>query len=313
MKIQNLEYILEIAQLGSISKAGERYGLSQPNLSGILKSAEDELGYQIFYRTNRGIEVTEKGNLFLAFARNTVNDYKKMTSEINGKAYHRLNISSCYLYFVEEVFQTFCSKYSSTSADYLSLTIDNTSAETIVENVYLNKSDMGMILIPKAALDSFTQLCKRKELKVSIIDDFNYYIHLRTEHPLLEDDSPILSKLADYPCVEFARNTTTAELDIEYLKYVNPDKYIHVDDRDTRYRIVGSSNAYSIGIGLYPSMREKYNIQSIQLNNICYDLVCIQKAAIFETKEIKEFKNILKQTIAKIEEYDNIPHMTAQV
>lgn len=65
MQIKQLEYVQEIARQGNITRAAEKLYISQQTLSEILKSLENELGFQIFERTKRGVIPTEKGNHFL--------------------------------------------------------------------------------------------------------------------------------------------------------------------------------------------------------------------------------------------------------
>ena len=64
MNIQQLTYIVEIAKCNSISRAAEYLFVSQPALSQQIRNLEKELGYCVFRRTRKGLELTEKGNLF---------------------------------------------------------------------------------------------------------------------------------------------------------------------------------------------------------------------------------------------------------
>lgn len=65
MNLNYFQYLVEVANIGSISKAAEKNFVSQPYLSGIIKKMEDEVGFLIFKRTNLGIELTEKGEIFI--------------------------------------------------------------------------------------------------------------------------------------------------------------------------------------------------------------------------------------------------------
>ena len=63
MTLKQLEYFLEIARMGSVSKAAQMLNISQPPLSMQLKALEDELGVPLFNRTKRGLEITPEGLL----------------------------------------------------------------------------------------------------------------------------------------------------------------------------------------------------------------------------------------------------------
>ena len=65
MKIQQLEYVIAIAQEGSITRAAKQLFQAQPNISIALKELEAELGIQIFNRTPNGMVLTPEGEEFL--------------------------------------------------------------------------------------------------------------------------------------------------------------------------------------------------------------------------------------------------------
>lgn len=74
MNIQNLRYLLEIAQRGSVTAAAKVLYLSQPRLSKILAETERKYGVAIFKRENNGLTPTEAGQKFLKIARDIVEE-----------------------------------------------------------------------------------------------------------------------------------------------------------------------------------------------------------------------------------------------
>ena len=74
MNIQNLRYLLEIAQRGSVTAAAKVLYLSQPRLSKILAETEQKYGVAIFKRENNGLTPTEAGRKFLKIARDIVEE-----------------------------------------------------------------------------------------------------------------------------------------------------------------------------------------------------------------------------------------------
>ena len=72
MTLQNLRYIISIAETGSITEASKRLFISQPSLSNAVKEVEKEIHFPIFTRTSRGITVTAKGLEFIGYARQVI-------------------------------------------------------------------------------------------------------------------------------------------------------------------------------------------------------------------------------------------------
>ena len=56
-----------VAELQSISRAAERLGYVQPNISQRIKNLEDELGVKILKRNNRGVTLTEEGDVLFDY------------------------------------------------------------------------------------------------------------------------------------------------------------------------------------------------------------------------------------------------------
>lgn len=67
MTLNQLKYVIEIARTGSINKAASNLFISQPVLSASIKSLETECGKPLFSRSNRGIELTPFGKVFLSY------------------------------------------------------------------------------------------------------------------------------------------------------------------------------------------------------------------------------------------------------
>ena len=72
MRIEYLEYLLEVARSKSISAAAKRLYLSQTSLSAIVNSLVKELNIKIFQRTHKGIVLTAEGEQALELAADIV-------------------------------------------------------------------------------------------------------------------------------------------------------------------------------------------------------------------------------------------------
>jgi DNA-binding transcriptional LysR family regulator len=61
VRIEQLEYIAEVARLGSFRRAAESLHVSQPALSGSVRSLERELGVDLLERGRHGARVSDSG------------------------------------------------------------------------------------------------------------------------------------------------------------------------------------------------------------------------------------------------------------
>ena len=72
MTLQQLRYVITVAQKGSISEAAKELFISQPSLSNAIKELEKEMKIIIFSRTNKGIIISYEGLEFLGYARHVL-------------------------------------------------------------------------------------------------------------------------------------------------------------------------------------------------------------------------------------------------
>ena len=70
MTLRDMDFILELAQTQNFNRAAENLFTAQPTFSYHIKAVEDELGFQIFTRTNKGAVLTPAGAQFCVTLRN---------------------------------------------------------------------------------------------------------------------------------------------------------------------------------------------------------------------------------------------------
>ncbi|WP_044640065.1 LysR family transcriptional regulator [Risungbinella massiliensis] len=83
MESHDLRIFKHVAELKSISKAAEKLGYVQPNVSQRIKVLEDELGVRLFMRNNRGVTLTKEGNILLEYTNQIISLMDKAKSKIN--------------------------------------------------------------------------------------------------------------------------------------------------------------------------------------------------------------------------------------
>ncbi len=64
-----LRYFVKLAEVGHMGKAAQMLGVSQPNLSMVIRRLEEKLGVNLFDRVGRGIVLNDYGKTFLRYAR----------------------------------------------------------------------------------------------------------------------------------------------------------------------------------------------------------------------------------------------------
>ena len=76
MKIEQIQQIIEVAQVGSINRASQNLYIAQSTLSSSIKCVETELRQKLFIRTQKGIEQTEFGKIFVKYGETILEAYQ---------------------------------------------------------------------------------------------------------------------------------------------------------------------------------------------------------------------------------------------
>jgi len=92
-----LRTFVAVAEEQHLTRAAERLHVSQSAASAHVRAVEDNLGSQLFARTNRGLELTRAGQLLLKKAKNLLNEealFVSFARELRGKMEGNLTVSA---------------------------------------------------------------------------------------------------------------------------------------------------------------------------------------------------------------------------
>lgn len=154
MELRHLRYFAAVAQSGSFTHAATALGIQQPPLSLQIRDLERELGYPLFRRLPRGVELTEGGAVFLEEALAILAAVKSGIARASQVAHGAAGslvlgfTSSAVLHrFTPDLIRRYREAYPG-----VELVIHENNAAAVTEAVAARKIDVGFIRRPVSEL-----------------------------------------------------------------------------------------------------------------------------------------------------------------
>lgn len=258
MTIQNLKYMLEIADNCSISKAARKLFVSQSTLSAAVKEIEEDLGVTLFSRTNRGVTLTYDGEDFIRYAREIVEQTQYLEQRYHARKSlpMRFAVSTQHLPFVV---RAFIHVFQETDSETYDMAIRECDTNSVIHDVAGNKSELGILAIPESHIRTIERLLSSYEIDFEEMDRIQNYVFFRKSHPLAEKKEILMKDLEEYPFVTYDQEIETSHFSEEPLFYQLLSKNLHVCDRCTKIALVRNTDCFSIGPDLTNSNADTFH------------------------------------------------------
>ncbi len=266
MTIQQLKYIVTVAQKGKINEAARTLFISQPSLTNAIHELEKELGFDIFNRTNRGIAATTRGTKFLSYARQVVEQMSLLEStflETVPEKQH-FQVSTQHYSFVVDAFVNFLKEVDYKEYD---VTLRECRTAEIIEDVKNARSQLGFLYISSFNEKVIQKFIKDNHLEFKPLFEAKPHIFINKDHPLASKGLVDLSDLAEYPYLSFEQGEYNSFYFAEEILSTNiRDKVIRVSDRATLFNLLIGLNGYTISTGIISKELNGESIISRPLN-----------------------------------------------
>ena len=219
MKLQQLEYVIAIAQAGSITAAAKNLYQAQPNISIALKELESEINMQIFWRTPNGMVLTPEGENFLLRAKDIVESMHSLEAEYTNRPDDGVflkiatGISSC-------VSVALCQWIENIPhEEKVRISLKEASTNSIIDEICNGKADIGIFRVPESQLEMYKEQIGNRRLSCSVLATFQMCLLLNKDHPLASRENITFDDLADYTEITNGDD----EMDLFGRTFVNPE------------------------------------------------------------------------------------------
>ena len=266
MKLQQLRYVVKVAECGSITEASRRLFVSQPSITASIRDLENEMGVHIFERTNKGVIVSEEGETFLGYSRQVLDQADLLEGKYKGTSEQVPHFSvSCQHYsFAVNAFVDVIREFDAARYDF---TLREEQTHEIIEDVAHMKSELGILYLSEHNREVIERMLAANELVFEGLFCATPHVFVCADHPLADHASVTLEDLEDYPFLSYEQGSYNSFYYSEELTSTfERRKNIRVRDRATLFNLAMGLNGYTVCSGVISHELNGPGIISIPLD-----------------------------------------------
>lgn len=266
MTLQQLKYVVEVADKGSITEAAKSLFVSQPSLSASIRELETETATTIFVRNSRGILLTPDGAEFLGYARQVVQQAALMEDKYiaHSASKQRFSVSAQHYSFTSGAFIELVRAQGGESYEF---SLREGKTYDIITDVRTGRSEMGVLYLCSFNEAVISKMLRESNLVFSELFAAKPHIFVGRNNPIAQKMQVSLEDLQPLPCLTYEQGDQNAfYFSEEILSTLNHDKSIKVTDKGTIIDLMVGTNGYTISSGICPSYLRGEDIVSIPLD-----------------------------------------------
>jgi DNA-binding transcriptional LysR family regulator len=266
MTIQQLKYIIKVAETGSITEAAKALFISQPSLSNAIREIEKEAGLTIFTRSRQGIALTKEGLEFLGYARNVVQQMELLEDKYitNASKKIRFAVSTQHYTFTSNAFVEMIERFGQERYEFI---LNETQTRQIMEDVKNRFSDLGVLFISQENEAVIRKELAERNLEFHELFSAKPHAFMSVTHPLAARTAVTLEDLKPYPRLNFIQGSFASSYWSEELfSSQETEKQIRISDRGAIVNLMIGMDAYTISSGIFPSYLQGDEIVAVPVN-----------------------------------------------
>lgn len=250
MTFIQLHYLIKIAETNSMNKAAEQLYVSQPSLTSSMKELETELGITLFYRSGRGVTLTNEGTEFLLYAKQIYGQYESVLEKYGqgGARKKKFGVSTQHYSFAVKAFVDMAKEFDMSRYEFA---VRETMTAEVIRDVSTMKSEIGILYLCDFNRKMIEKLLKSANLEFHHLIECQAYVYLWKNHPLAGEKSICFKQLEGYPCLSFEQGDNSSFYFAEEILSTNEyQQVIKANDRATMLNLMVGLNGYTLCSGI---------------------------------------------------------------
>lgn len=222
--IRQLQYFVTSAKLGSFSEAAQALYTSQPHVSMVVRSLEQELGMTLLERKARGVSLTENGERIYAYAGNILKNAELISLASMQKDKKLFSVASNPSSRMAALFAEFVTAHEPDGSQFR---YREGGVEQIMDWVSGHEAELGFIFFPLHKRAAFHYLLEHKNLEFTMLAVSGLVLYAGAHSPFYGMESIPPSRLGELCFVQMEEDFfTLLELSEGLLSDVLPGRML---------------------------------------------------------------------------------------
>lgn len=250
MTLQQLKYVITVAETGTITEAANKLYISQPSLTNAIHELEKEVSITIFNRTNKGITLSKEGDDFLGYARQVLEQAAILEDKYKRTPGGKKNfcVSTQHYSFAVNAFVDLIKEYGQDDYDF---SLRETQTYEIIDDVAKMRSELGILFLNEFNETVLTKILKSHELIFHPLFTARPHVFISRSHPLAHNTVITNEELEAYPYLSFEQGEHNSfYFSEEIFSPSERRKNIRVRDRATLFNLLIGLNGYTVCSGV---------------------------------------------------------------
>ncbi|MFC3884321.1 LysR family transcriptional regulator [Bacillus songklensis] len=241
MDIRQLQYFYEVAKQKSFTKAAAVLHISQPSLSKMVKSLEDEIGIKLIDRSGKRIQLTDAGEIVFQQSEAVL----RSLGDLSNSLYDLMNLKRGTIKFgippiIGTLFFPRIIKSFHDSYPLIHIQMIEFGAKKMERIVEQGEVDVGVVLLPVDETIFEAIPFAKEQLQVVV----------HKEHPLAEKGVIPLTDLKDESFIMFHEDFSMH--DIIYNECLRAGFQPKIAYESSQWDFIGEMVAANLGVALFP-------------------------------------------------------------
>ena len=303
MTIQQLQYILEVNRVGTITQAAKNLFVSHSSVSNAIRALEEELGFPVFDRSWQGAVPTRQGAKVLEHAR-LICEHQKLILQ-TGQAQRSVCIETGVWSPLAYVFAQLadqCRDEELSLCQQHKTTVINGEGKAPAERVADFESDLLVDVLhvgnPQiAALGRFAfqkkLICKHRALLPGVI-------RIGPKHPLYHTENLTLKDFEQDTFIDTPKALVANSKMFGWKLGFQPYRVLRAADAATRNELVAAGLGFAMGAQYPRVIDERCGFRCIPVPDLTYRVISLTNALSPDIAAVQQYLQLLDDLLKDI-------------